>query len=88
MGFHLHSQVGQMKVASSPLLSSKLAHPGLRSVFLDISLTILRAYFAGGPLRASVVGLGLQHLAVGGESLLLHQDYIVLGHGVHLLLQQ
>ena len=33
-GLHLHSQVGQMKVTSSPLLPSKLSHPGLRSVSL------------------------------------------------------
>ena len=87
MGFHLHSQVGQMKVTSSPLLSSELTRPGLWSISSDISLTILRAYLTGGPLGAPVAGLGFQHLAVRGKSLLLHQDYTVLGHGVHLLLQ-
>ena len=86
-GLHLHSQVGQMKVTSSPLLPSKLSHPGLRSVSLNISLTMPRAYFTGGPSGAPGVGLGFQHLAVGGESLLLNQDYAVFGHGVHLLLR-
>ena len=50
-GLHLHSQVGQMKVTSSPLLPSKLSHPGLRSVSL-IFLSQYREHTSrGDPLE-------------------------------------